>query len=144
MGKGNELVGYPFLPPDWVEATEPCRYVLVDETKGSHMKHQVKVQTSLFLAAFLSGCASNWINSPSQQTLNFVNDLKLEGYTCQARLSDIVCSQTTPMKQKAPALCTSDAGCVDQPGHEIRNVYYITEKGNGIPKIRHVIDRKAL
>lgn len=108
------------------------------------MNHQVKNSALIILVAALSGCASQWIDSPSQQTLSFVNDLKLEGYACEARLSDIVCTQITPMTQKAPALCTSEGGCIEQPGHEIRNVYYITEKGNGIPKIRHTIDRKAL
>lgn len=144
MGAGFCAGLMPVSSSDSVEATAPCRYVLVDETKDTHMNLQVKASAILVFAALLSSCASKWIDSPSQQTLNFVNDLKLEGYECQARLSDIVCTQIIPMKQKAPAICTSEAGCVEQPGHEIRNVYYITEKGNGIPKIRHVIDRKAL
>ncbi|MAG65045.1 MAG: hypothetical protein CMK74_04120 [Pseudomonadales bacterium] len=108
------------------------------------MNNQVKALATLLVAALLSSCASKWIDSPSQQTLNFVNDLKLEGYECQARFSDIMCMQSSPMIQKAPAICTSEDGCVEQPGHEIRNVYFISEKGNGIPNIRHIIDRKAL
>jgi hypothetical protein len=73
-----------------------------------------------------------------------VNDLKLEGYDCNAGMSQIVCTQITPMIEKAPAICTSEAGCVEQPGHELRNVYVITEQGNGIPKIRQSIERKDL
>lgn len=104
----------------------------------------LKATAVLVLAALISGCASKWIESPSLQTRNFVKDLMLEGYECQARYSDIMCKQITPMTQRAPAICTSEAGCVEQPGHEIRNVYFITENGNGIPKIRHIIDRQAL
>ncbi len=112
--------------------------------KGIEMKKHFTTAATIILASALGGCASNWIASPSLQTSNLVNDLKLEGYACRARRADIVCTQSTPMKQKAPAICTSEAGCVEQAGHEIRNVYFITEKGNGIPQIRHTIDRKAL
>jgi hypothetical protein len=47
--------------------------------------------------ASLAGCTAGWIEEPSQPTVNLVNDLKLEGFSCTSGFSSITCLQIDPM-----------------------------------------------
>lgn len=93
-------------------------------------------------ALLLTGCASEWIDNPSPSTRNLVNDLRLEGYDCKARMSDIECTQIEPMRNKQLSKCDSTKGCVKQPDVLIYNRYRIDQPANGIPTLKHDIVQK--
>jgi hypothetical protein len=109
------------------------------------MIQRLKVFTATLMvgcALMSAGCAAPWINEPSPQVRGLVNDLKLEGYECKARLEDIVCRQGTPYRQKQPKLCDSKTGCVAQADLLVYNVYFLAQQGNGIPRITQEVERK--
>ena len=109
------------------------------------MIQQLKVFTATLMvggALLSTGCAARWIEEPSPQVKGLVNDLKLEGYECKARLDDIVCRQGTPYRQKQPKLCDSKNGCVPQADFLVYNVYFLAQQGNGIPRITQEVERK--
>lgn len=93
------------------------------------------------LVLSLTGCAAGWLNSPSPATENLVHDLKLEGFECTARLSSVLCSQSEAYIERSAMICTSAGGCVKQPCHDIRMVYEIRERENGIPSITQTTER---
>lgn len=95
----------------------------------------------LVAVASVSGCTSAWINDPSPSTADLVNDLKLEGFTCKAGFSTIVCRQTEAYVEKAAKICSSEKGCVPQPCHDVRIVYEITQASDGIPGIAQTTER---
>lgn len=107
------------------------------------MKQIVRVSVLTAATFGLFGCASAWISHPSPQVKNLVNDLRLDGFECKSRTSDIECRQIQPMREKQPSKCDSKNGCIDQPYHLLNNVYVIKEQANGIPKINHRIDRQV-
>ena len=92
---------------------------------------------ALALCALLTGCASAWINEPSPATRNLVNDLRLDGFECKARHSDIECVQIDPLKRKQASKCDSTNGCVEQPTLLIYNRYRIKQEPSGIPSVQH-------
>jgi hypothetical protein len=92
---------------------------------------------AMALCAFMSGCASSWIADPSPATRNLVNDLRLDGFDCNARLSDIECMQKEPLRQKQPSKCDSSKGCVEQPALLLYNRYHIVQQDSGIPTVQH-------
>ncbi len=96
-----------------------------------------KTQIALALCALLTGCASAWIKEPSPATRNLVNDLRLDGFDCKARLSDIECVQIDPLKRKQASKCDSKNGCVEQPSILLYNRYRIEQQDNGIPTVHH-------
>jgi len=68
-----------------------------------------------------------------------VNDLRLEGFECKARLTNIECTQIEPMRNKQLSKCDSSNGCVEQPDILIYNRYRIDQPENGIPTLKHDI-----
>lgn len=100
---------------------------------------------SLFLGAVivgaLAGCTSSWIVEPSQPTVNLINDLKLEGFTCNAGLSAITCRQTDPYVEKSSKICTADKGCIKQPCHDVRILYSIRQLPGGLPAVDQTVER---
>lgn len=108
------------------------------------LKRDIPKVTLIVLAMLsLQACTERWIESPSPQMEMLVNDLKLEGYECKARMSDLICRQKVPMCEKQPAKCDSSKGCVAQPVHTLTNMYILTQQGNGIPNIKHGIEREV-
>lgn len=91
----------------------------------------------------VAGCTSAWIENPSPTTRNLVNDLRLEGFDCNARHSEIECLQAEPLRNKQPAKCDSVKGCVDQPDVLIYNRYHIQQQDNGLPSLKHEIVEKV-
>jgi hypothetical protein len=104
-----------------------------------------------------SGCTARWIEEPSPQVKDLVNDLKLDGFECKAGSDEVVCKQGVPFCEKQPALCdsknvafceknpslcVSNTGCIAQPYFLIYNLYFLKQQGNGIPAIRQEIERK--
>jgi hypothetical protein len=89
----------------------------------------------------LAGCTAGWIEEPSQPTVNLVNDLKLEGFSCAAGLSAITCRQIDPYVEKSSKLCSAEKGCVKQPCHDVRIVYSIKQMPGGIPAVDQTIER---
>ncbi len=99
------------------------------------------IRSSLIIwAVLVSGCAAGWIQNPSSTTRNLVEDLKLEGFVCKAKWSAIECRQEKPYEKKAPKICTSEKGCVEQPGELITNVYSIEQDAYGIPAVRQWVE----
>ncbi|MBM3105647.1 hypothetical protein IIE18_10900 [Pseudomonas sp. V1] len=109
------------------------------------MKIAKPFRASLLLAAVIvSGCAASWIQSPSPTTRNLVEDLKLEGYICKATYSAIECRQEKPYVKKAPKVCTSEKGCVEQPSELVTNVFSIVEDSFGIPKMKQWVETEPM
>lgn len=104
------------------------------------------VWLSLLGSLFVSGCTSAWIENPSPTTRNLVNDLRLEGFDCKARHSNIECMQNEPLRNKQPAKCDAENGCVKQPDILVYNRYYIEQLDNGLPSLKHeiveIVDKK--
>ncbi|MFL1449305.1 hypothetical protein ACI77O_12990 [Pseudomonas tritici] len=98
-----------------------------------------KTLLALTTLSLLYGCASSWINDPSPSTRNLVNDLRLEGFECNARYSDIECIQGEPLRNKQAAKCTAANGCIEQPDKLVYNRYLIDQQSSGIPSIHHEI-----
>lgn len=92
---------------------------------------------------FISGCTSAWIENPSPTIRNLVNDLRLEGFDCKARYSDIECTQAEPLRNKQPAKCDTEKGCVKQPDVLVYNRYHIEQLDNGLPSLKHEIVEKV-
>lgn len=91
----------------------------------------------------LGGCTSAWISDPSPSTESLINDLKIEGFTCKARLSTIECRQVEPYIERSPKICSSAHGCVKQPCHDIRVVYEIRQGPSGIPGIKQTTEKEV-
>ncbi|HBO6306046.1 TPA: hypothetical protein L4741_005634 [Pseudomonas aeruginosa] len=92
----------------------------------------------------VGGCSSAWIANPSPTTRNLVDDLKLEGYVCKALRTSIECRQEKPYMKKAPKVCTSSTGCVEQPGEMVTNVYSIEQDDYGIPGVIQWVETKPI
>ncbi|PBV09002.1 hypothetical protein CJU35_03880 [Pseudomonas aeruginosa] len=92
---------------------------------------------AIALCALIAGCTSSWIADPSPATRNLVNDLRLDGFECNARLSTIECIQKEPVRQKQPSKCDSSKGCVEQPALLLYNRYHIEQQDTGIPTVHH-------
>lgn len=90
-----------------------------------------------------AGCASGWIENPSPSTRSLVNDLRLEGFECKARYSDIECLQTEPLRNKQPAKCDGENGCIPQPDILVFNRYQIDQPDSGVPTIKHDVIEKV-
>lgn len=90
----------------------------------------------------IQGCASAWISNPSPVTRDLIHDLRLEGYTCIAKTSAIICTQTVPHHTKQPAICSGDHGCIEQPDLLTANQYTVTQQPDGIPSISHRVVRE--
>jgi hypothetical protein len=93
-------------------------------------------------ALLLSGCTSGWINDPSPSTRSLVNDLRLEGFECKARYSNIECLQIEPLRSKQASKCSAEKGCIEQPDKLIFNRYLIDQQSSGIPTIQHNVIEK--
>lgn len=91
----------------------------------------------------MTGCASSWIDNPSPSTRNTVNDLRLEGFECKARYSDIECVQIEPLRNKQAAKCNSQDGCVPQADILVFNRYRIQQQDTGIPSLQHDVIQKV-
>lgn len=89
----------------------------------------------------LAGCTSNWIEEPSQATLNLVNDLKLEGFNCTAGFSAITCRQIDAYVEKSNKICTAEKGCIKQQCHDVRVVYSIKQQPGGLPAVEQTMER---
>lgn len=102
------------------------------------------LRTCFVVAAcgIITGCVSGWIENPSPSTRNTVNDLRLEGFECKARYSDIECMQIEPLRNKQAAKCDGKNGCTPQPDILIFNRYRIEQQENGIPTIEHSVVEK--
>lgn len=102
------------------------------------------LKTCFVVAAcgLITGCMSGWIENPSPSTRNTVNDLRLEGFECKARYSDIECLQSEPLRHKQAAKCSAEKGCQPQPDVLVSNRYRIKQQDNGIPTIHHDIVEK--
>lgn len=100
---------------------------------------------SLFLGiaifASLAGCTAGWIEEPSQPTVNLVNDLKLEGFSCTSGFSSITCLQIDPYVEKSSKQCSAENGCIKQPCHDVRIVYTIKQMPGGIPAVDQTVER---
>lgn len=93
---------------------------------------------SILLALMaLQGCAAHWINDPSPTVKNLINDLRLQGYVCEAGMVDVSCRQQDAYPIKAPMLCSSSGGCVPQMGKMATSVYVIGQDDRGMPTIKH-------
>jgi hypothetical protein len=101
-----------------------------------------KISAFIFFTS-LAGCTSNWILNPSPSTRDLVRDLRLEGFECNAGLSEIECVQIEPQRNKQPAKCDSVRGCVDQPDILVYNRYHIIQQDSGIPGIKHDLLEKT-
>jgi hypothetical protein len=95
------------------------------------------------LLATLAGCTSSWIADPSPSTRNLINDLRLEGYDCNARMSDIECIQKEPNVRHQASKCDSANGCIAQPNILVYNRYIIAQPSSGIPSLSHDIIEKV-
>jgi len=93
-------------------------------------------------SGLITGCASSWIENPSPSTRNTVNDLRLEGFDCKARHSDIECLQIEPLRNKQPAKCDAKHGCIPEPDILVFNRYRIEQQNNGIPSLKHDVVEK--
>lgn len=93
--------------------------------------------------ALIAGCTSGWIDNPSPSTRNLVNDLRLEGFECKARFSDIDCVQIEPLRNKQPAKCNAEHGCIPQPDILVYNRYRIDQPDSGVPTLKHDIVEKV-
>lgn len=89
----------------------------------------------------MSGCTAKWLSEPSPATANLVNDLKLEGFECRAGLASIKCRQREALIEKSGKVCSASGGCVAQPCHDVRTLYEITQRANGIPGIVQSTER---
>lgn len=93
---------------------------------------------SILLALMaLQGCAAHWINDPSPTVKNLINDLRLQGYVCEAGMFEVSCRQHEAYAIKAPMLCSSSVGCVPQTGQLATSVYVIGQDDRGMPIIKH-------
>lgn len=90
----------------------------------------------------VAGCTSAWIENPSPSTRNLVNDLRLEGFECDAHSSYIECLQVEPMRNKQAAKCSAGQGCVEQPDILVFNRYRIQQPDNGVPTLKHDLIEK--
>ncbi|MPQ69247.1 hypothetical protein [Pseudomonas sp. MWU12-2323] len=97
----------------------------------------------IIACAALAGCTNSWIENPSPSTRGLVNDLRLEGFECNARFSEVECVEIVPMRNKQPALCDSKKGCIAQPDVLIYNRYHITQVDSGIPGLTHDLIEKT-
>lgn len=97
----------------------------------------------LGVAVLVTGCTAGWIHHPSPQTKALVDDLKLEGFTCNANHTSVVCVQTEPLRNKRPSKCDSQRGCVRQPDQLIYNRYIIKQDASGVPGIQHDLLRET-
>lgn len=95
------------------------------------------------VCGLITGCASGWIENPSPSTRNTVNDLRLEGFECKARHSDIECVQKEPLRNKQAAKCNGEHGCDPQPDILVYNRYRIEQKDSGIPSLQHDVVQKV-
>lgn len=96
-------------------------------------------KSSLALSAtfLLTACASAWINNPSPPTRGLINDLRLEGFQCDAKATSILCVQSVPLVKKQPSICSADKGCIKQPNKLIYNAYEVVQQADGIPSFTH-------
>ena len=90
----------------------------------------------------VAGCTSAWIENPSPSTRNLVNDLRLEGFECNAHARYIECVQAEPMRNKQSAKCSAGKGCVEQPDILVFNRYRIQQPESGIPTLQHDLIEK--
>ncbi len=97
----------------------------------------------LAIPLLVAGCTSAWIANPSPSTRNLVNDLRLEGFECNARGSYIECVQAEPMRNKQAAKCSAGHGCVEQPDILVFNRYRIQQPESGIPTLKHDLIEKV-
>ena len=102
-----------------------------------------KTLLGITACSVLAGCTNSWIVNPSPSTRELVNDLRLEGFECNARFSEVECVQIEPLRNKQPSICDSKKGCVAQPDVLIYNRYHITQKDTGIPGITHDLIEKT-
>ncbi|MGF6282009.1 hypothetical protein ABH908_000504 [Pseudomonas frederiksbergensis] len=93
------------------------------------------------VVASITGCTSGWIEEPSQATLNLVNDLKLEGFSCAAGFSAITCRQIDAYVEKSNKICSAEKGCIKQPCHDVRVVYSIKQQPGGLPAVDQTMER---
>lgn len=93
------------------------------------------------VVASLAGCTANWIEEPSQATLNLVNDLKLEGFSCAAGFSAITCRQIDAYVEKSNKICSVEKGCIKQPCHDVRVLYTIKQQPGGVPAVDQTMER---
>lgn len=93
------------------------------------------------IVASISGCTSSWIEEPSQATLNLVNDLKLEGFSCAAGFSAINCRQIDAYVEKSNKICSAEKGCIKQRCHDVRVLYTIKQQPGGLPAVAQTMER---
>lgn len=103
----------------------------------------LKLSFVIAACGLIAACTSSWIENPSPSTRNTVNDLRLEGYECKARYSDIECIQTEPLRNKQNAKCDGQHGCTPQPDILLFNRYRIEQQDNGIPSFKHDVIEKV-
>lgn len=101
-----------------------------------------KIGATAVITFLLTGCAAGWISDPSPQVRDFVSDLRLEGFDCNAKFSNIECVQMNPMRESQPSQCDSKRGCIAQPDHLIYNVYKVGQTATGVPEVEHSLMRK--
>lgn len=102
-----------------------------------------KIWLGIITCTVLAGCTSSWIKNPSPSTRALVNDMRLEGFECNAGFSEVECVEIEPLRNKQPAKCDSKKGCIAQPDVLIYNRYHITQQDSGIPGFTHDLIEKT-